>query len=74
MDTIRKISGYILLSMVMFLTVIAVLGIWEIIDLKNILSKTLASLLVLFASSAVVLFIFAVIINYRENIGGSNNQ
>lgn len=57
--------------MVMFLTIISILGIWELIDLTKILSKTLASLLVLFASSAVVLFIFAVIINFRD---GSDNK
>ncbi len=67
MKTIRKISGYILLIMVMLVTIMAILGIWDVIDLQHILSKTLASLLVIFASSAVVLFIFTIIINFRDH-------
>lgn len=68
MDTVRKISGYVLLVMVIVVTVIAILGIWDVIDLRNILSRTIASLLVIFAASAVVLFIFAVVINFSTSI------
>ncbi len=67
MEIIRKIAGYILLVMILVITIIAILGIWDVIDLRNILSKAFASLLVIFASSAVVLFIFAVIINFKES-------
>ena len=61
-SSIKKIVSYVLILLVIFFTVIALLGIWDIIDLRNIIQKTLGSLLVLFASSAIVLFIFSVLI------------
>lgn len=67
MNTVRKISGYLLLALVLLTTILALLGIWEIIDLRKVLTKTLSSLMVVFASSAVVLFIYAVILNFRED-------
>lgn len=74
MENVRKISGYLLLAMVLVTTIIAILGIWDVVDLRNILSKTLASLLVIFSSSAVVLFIFAVILNHRDNERNKVNE
>jgi hypothetical protein len=67
MESVRKISGYVLLIMVIIVTAVAILGIWDVLDLRNILSKSLASLLIIFAASAVVLFIFAVIINFKDS-------
>lgn len=53
--------------MVLLVTVIALLGIWDIIDLQHILRKTLSSLILIFAASAVVLFIFTIIINFKDS-------
>ncbi len=53
--------------MVLLVTVIALLGIWDIIDLQHILRKTISSLVLIFAASAVVLFIFTIIINFKDN-------
>jgi hypothetical protein len=41
--------------------VVTLLGVWDLIDLDNILRKLLISLLVIFVSSAVVMFIFSVL-------------
>lgn len=63
--SVKKIVSYILITLVLLFTVIAVLGVWEFIDLSNVIQKIMSSLLIIFAASAVVLFIFAVLI--KEN-------
>lgn len=60
MDTMKKIVSYILISCVLLFTIVAILGIWEIIDLKNVLMNTIFSLIVIFAASAIILFIYTV--------------
>jgi heme A synthase len=60
MDTMKKIVSYTLIAMVLIFTVVAVLGIWKIIDLKNVLMNAIYSLIVIFAASAVILFIYTV--------------
>jgi polyferredoxin len=63
--SVKKIVSYILIALVLLFTVVAVLGIWEFINLNNVIQKIMSSLLIIFAASAVVLFIFAVLI--KEN-------
>lgn len=63
--SVKKVVSYVLIILVLIFTVIAVLGVWEIIDLNNIVQKIMTSLLIIFAASAVVLFIFSVLI--KEN-------
>jgi len=60
MDTMKKIASYILVALVLVFTVVAILGIWDIIDLKNVMMNTIFSLIVIFAASAVILFIYTV--------------
>ncbi len=61
-NSIKIIASYILIAIVLGLTIIALLAIWEVIDYEEVLKKILASLFVVFAASVVVLFIFAVVI------------
>jgi hypothetical protein len=60
MDTMKKIVSYILIACVLLFTIVAILGIWGIIDLKNVMMNTIFSLIVIFAASAVILFIYTV--------------
>ena len=60
MDTMKKIVSYTLIALVLIFTVVAILGIWEIIDLKNVMMNAIFSLIVIFAASAVILFIYTV--------------
>ena len=62
MSNIKKAVSYVLIAIVLIFTVIAILGIWNIIDLEQVMIKVLYSLLVVFAASAVILFIFSVLI------------
>ena len=66
MNTVKRIVSYILIGLVLIFTVIAILGIWDLIDLEHIMVNTLYSLLVVFAASAVILFIFTVLIKDDE--------
>ncbi len=62
MNNVRKITGYILVGLILVFTTIGVLGIWGFINLDEILNRVLKSLLVIFVASAVVLFITTVLI------------
>lgn len=62
MAQVRKITGYILIGLILVFTVVAVLGIWDVIDMEDVMIKVFTSLLVVFIASAVVLFITTVLI------------
>ncbi len=74
----RNIFAAILAVLVLLVTVLTLLGIWEIIDIdyQRLVRKGLWSLFTLFCASAVVMFIYNVI--YKAEIkppkppGGSN--
>jgi len=69
-DMLRKVASYILALLVLFFTVISILAIWDIIDVEDIFKKSILTLLVLFMSAAILLFIFSVVIKAGdENTG-----
>ena len=57
----RKGISVLLATLTLFFATLAILGIWEIIDIKNIAWKSLYSIFVIFIASAIILFIFSVI-------------
>lgn len=61
-NSVKKVISYLLIGLVVVFTVIALLGIWNIISLEEIVRKMFLSLMVVFAASAVILFIFSVLI------------
>jgi hypothetical protein len=67
MKQVKRITSYILVATVIVVTVIALLGIWDVIDLEEVINKILTSLFVIFVASVVVLFIFAVLIKDSED-------
>ena len=60
MNTMRKVVSYSLIALVLLFTFVAILGIWDIIDLKNVMMNSIFSLIVIFGASAVILFIYTV--------------
>ena len=64
MGTLKRVASYILIGLILVFTIISILGIWGVIDinLQKVMLNTLYSLLVVFASSAVILFVFTVLI------------
>ena len=61
-QSVKKVISYFLIVLVLLFTVIALLGIWDIISLEDIIKKMFVSLMVVFAAAAVILFIFSVLI------------
>lgn len=57
----RKGISILLSLLVLFFTILAILAVWDIIDVERIVQKTLTTLLIIFVSSAVMLFIFSVL-------------
>ncbi len=69
MEKTRNFYAVILSGLVLVVTVVALLGIWEIIaweEFKKYFNKALLSLLIIFISSAVILFIFSTL--YKAEI------
>jgi len=67
---VKKIASYTLIAIVMAVTIIAILAVWDIIAVENILTKSLQSLFIIFIAAVIILFIFAVIIkdgNFSNN-------
>jgi len=62
MKSLKKITAYILIAFILLITVISLLGIWDIISLEDVLRKIFTSLFVVFVASVIVLFIFSVLI------------
>jgi len=62
MRGLKKITSYILITFVLLITVISLLGIWEIISLEDVMRKIFTSLFIIFVASVIVLFIFSVLI------------
>ena len=67
MKGLKKITSYILIIFVLIITVISLLGIWEIISLEDVMRKIFTSLFIIFVASVIVLFIFSVIIRDTES-------
>ncbi len=59
--TLRQLIVWFLILLVILFTIIAILGIWDVIELEKVVNKLLSTLLVIFSSSAVILFIFSVV-------------
>jgi predicted RND superfamily exporter protein len=57
----RKGISILLALLALFFTVISILAVWDIINIEHIISKTLTTLLIIFISAAVMLFIFSVL-------------
>ncbi|MBU0765582.1 MAG: hypothetical protein KJ607_12175 [Bacteroidetes bacterium] len=74
-NIVKKGASYILVLIVLGLTVIAILGIWGIIEieLKEVLPKVFFSLMVVFVAAVVVLFIFAVLVRDNKTTGKNNS-
>lgn len=67
-STLKKISSYFLVSIVLTCTVIAVLEVWGIhlLDIEKVFWKFIESLIIVFCAASVVLFIFAVLIKEKK--------
>lgn len=74
----KKVVSYILIIIVLLVTAITILGVWEVIDLEDIFRKIFLSLLVVFGASAVILFVYTVLMkdndDFRQNMMNQNQN
>jgi uncharacterized membrane protein len=62
MKSIKKTIAYFFTGLVLVFAVIAILGIWDVIIMDNLFRKMFGSVLVIMAASAVIVFLFGVLI------------
>jgi hypothetical protein len=67
-NSVKKVISYFLIVLVLLFTIVALLGIWDIISLEDIIKKMFVSLMVVFAAAAVILFIFSVLIKEDDKL------
>ena len=60
MSSIKKGAAYILRILVLIISIVAILGIWGVIDVEYILGNMFKTLLVILAATAVIVFIFSI--------------
>ncbi len=64
---IKKTAAIILVTLLLIFTVIALLGVWGVIDLEHVIGKAIQSLIIIFVASAIVIFIFTYLIKDNNN-------
>ncbi len=71
----KKYVSIALAFLVLFITVLSILAIWEIVDIDQFMQKTMVSLIVIFISSAVLLFIFSILypVSFNKNSKNQND-
>lgn len=58
---VKKIIAYTLSVLVLLFSIIAVLGIWEIVDVEDLIARMFKSLMVVLAAAAVIVLIFSIL-------------
>ena len=58
---VRKIVAYTLAALVLLFSVVAILAIWDVIEFRYLIKRMFQSLMVVLASSAVIVLIFAIL-------------
>ncbi len=58
---VKKIFAYSLSTLVLFFSVIAILGIWDLVDIEFLIARMFKSLMVILAAAAVVVLIFSIL-------------
>lgn len=58
---VKKIIAYTLSILVLLFSLVAVLGIWEVVDIEDLVLRMFKSLMVILAAAAVVVLIFSIL-------------
>lgn len=58
---VKKIIAYTLSALVLIFSLVAILGIWDVIDIEYLISRMFKSLMVVLAAAAVVVLIFSIL-------------
>ena len=57
----KRIIAYTLSALVLIFSLVAILGIWDVIDIEYLISRMFKSLMVVLAAAAVVVLIFSIL-------------
>lgn len=58
---VKRIIAYTLSVLVLLFSLVAILGIWEVIDIEYLIARMFKSLMVVMAAAAVVVLIFSIL-------------
>jgi len=58
---IKKIIAYTLSVLVLLFSLVAILGIWDVIDMEYLIARMFKSLMVILAAAAIVVLIFSIL-------------
>ena len=58
---VKRIIAYTLSILVLLFSIIAILGIWEIVDIEFLISRMFKSLMVILIAAAVIVLIFSIL-------------
>ncbi len=69
---VKKIIAYSLSILVLLFSMVAILGIWEVVDIEYLIARMFKSLMVVLAASAVVVLIFSILDRPERKEGEEN--
>ena len=58
---VKKTIAYTLSALVLLFSLVAILGIWDVIDIEYLIARMFKSLMVVLAAAAVVVLIFSIL-------------
>lgn len=58
---VKRIIAYTLSVLVLLFSLVAILGIWDVIDIEYLISRMFKSLMVILAAAAVIVLIFSIL-------------
>ncbi len=58
---VKRIIAYTLSALVLIFSLVAILGIWEVIDIEDLIARMFKSLMVIMAAAAVVVLLFSIL-------------
>ena len=65
---VKKIFAYSLSTLVLLFSIIAILGIWDLVDIEFLILRMFKSLMVILAAAAVVVLLFSILDRPERNI------
>jgi hypothetical protein len=58
---VKRIVAYTLSALVLLFSLVAILGIWEVVDIEYLIARMFKSLMVILAAAAVIVLIFSIL-------------
>ena len=67
---VKKTIAYTLSILVLLFSTVAILGIWEVVNIEDLIARMFKSLMVVLAAAAVVVLIFSILDRPDRHQGG----